>query len=75
MSYYVHVSYIHNYYTFNDFSPNHFYSKGCANGSYGIDCQENCGNCHNVSQCSHINGTCLTGCHKGYRGDLCKIRE
>lgn len=49
--------------------------KGCDNGSYGVDCKENCGHCRNVSQCFHVNRTCLTGCDEGYQGTVCNIRE
>ncbi|XP_052694168.1 multiple epidermal growth factor-like domains protein 10 [Crassostrea angulata] len=45
---------------------------GCDSGSYGVDCNEICGNCLNESQCSNVNGTCFTGCNAGYEGDLCK---
>eukprot|EP00105_Crassostrea_gigas_P043578 XP_019927726.1 PREDICTED: protein jagged-1b isoform X2 [Crassostrea gigas] len=44
----------------------------CDRGSYGYDCKETCGHCRDVSQCSNINGWCLTGCDPGYQGDLCK---
>lgn len=44
----------------------------CRKGSYGINCNETCGQCRDIIQCSHINGTCLTGCESGFRGDLCK---
>lgn len=47
----------------------------CDRGSYGIECKETCGHCHDVSQCSNINGTCLTGCDAGFKGDLCKTRK
>lgn len=49
--------------------------SGCDGGSYGNECNETCGNCSDVNQCSHINGTCLTGCYAGYKGDLCKTRK
>lgn len=44
----------------------------CDKGLYGIGCSETCGHCRDVNQCFHINGTCLTGCDAGYKGDLCK---
>lgn len=47
----------------------------CDKGFYGVDCNEKCGSCHDVSQCFHINGTCLTGCSAGYQGEFCKTRE
>lgn len=46
--------------------------KGCENGFYGNDCKEICGNCVELNQCFHTNGTCLTGCENGYHGDVCK---
>lgn len=47
----------------------------CPSGSYWLACTLTCGNCRDVNQCNHINGTCLTGCSAGYMGDLCKTRE
>ncbi|XP_052693255.1 multiple epidermal growth factor-like domains protein 10 isoform X1 [Crassostrea angulata] len=44
----------------------------CDRGLYGSECNETCGHCRDVNQCSNINGTCLTGCDAGYLGDLCK---
>lgn len=44
----------------------------CRKGSYGINCNETCGHCQDINQCSHINGTCLTGCESGFQGDFCK---
>lgn len=38
-------------------------------------CNETCGHCRDLNQCSNVNGTCLTGCDAGYQGDLCKPRE
>lgn len=44
----------------------------CERWLYGIECSETCGHCRDVSQCSNVNGTCLTGCDAGFKGDLCK---
>eukprot|EP00105_Crassostrea_gigas_P034124 XP_019918272.1 PREDICTED: uncharacterized protein LOC105317082 isoform X2 [Crassostrea gigas] len=44
----------------------------CDRGSYGSGCNETCGHCRDIKQCSNINGTCLTGCDVGYQGNLCK---
>lgn len=44
----------------------------CERGFYGIECSETCGHCGDVSQCSNVNGTCLSGCDAGFKGDLCK---
>lgn len=49
--------------------------KGCGNGLYGDDCKKTCGNCREINQCSHKNGTCLTGCDDGYLEKLCKTRK
>lgn len=49
--------------------------SACDEGSYGGDCNETCGHCLDVKQCSKINGTCLTGCDTDYKGDMCKARE
>lgn len=50
----------------------YIYFLDCNIGSYGIDCEDSCGLCRDVNQCSHINGTCLTGCDAGYQGTMCK---
>lgn len=42
---------------------------------YGPGCIETCGHCRDVNKCSNIDGTCLTGCDAGYRGNLCKLGE
>lgn len=47
----------------------------CDRGSFGVACNELCGQCLDVNQCFHTNGTCLTGCIAGFKGDLCKTRE
>uniref|UniRef100_K1Q9J7 Tyrosine-protein kinase receptor Tie-1 n=1 Tax=Magallana gigas TaxID=29159 RepID=K1Q9J7_MAGGI len=44
----------------------------CEGGTYGAGCKETCGTCRDVNQCSINNGTCLTGCDAGSKGDLCK---
>lgn len=49
--------------------------KGCDSGLYGNSCKEICGNCRDINQCVHTNGTCLTGCADGYIGDWCKTCE
>lgn len=45
---------------------------GCPTGFYGVDCSETCGNCRDIGQCDRNNGSCLTGCDAGYKGDLCR---
>ena len=47
----------------------------CDLGTYGDKCNETCGNCEDLSECHHGNGTCLTGCKAGYHGTLCKTRK
>lgn len=47
----------------------------CDRGSYRIECNETCGHCRDVNQCSNGNGSCLTGCDAGFKGDLCKTGE
>lgn len=34
--------------------------------------EETFGHCRDVNQCSIVNGTCLTGCNSGFKGDLRK---
>lgn len=46
--------------------------EACDNGYYGNECNNTCGYCLDLSDCFHINGTCLNGCESGYIGDLCK---
>ncbi|XP_052694142.1 uncharacterized protein LOC128172387 [Crassostrea angulata] len=43
----------------------------CKRGSFGIDCNETCGHCRDINECSNVDGTCLTGCADGYEGNLC----
>lgn len=47
----------------------------CESGLYGVDCNETCGHCKDVTQCFHVNGTCLTGCKPGYQDELCRTGE
>nr|XP_034322663.1 matrilin-2 [Crassostrea gigas] len=48
--------------------------SACEKGSFGENCNETCGHCRDIKNCSNINGTCLTGCDAGYQGDLCKAQ-
>ena len=43
----------------------------CQHGTYGINCSGLCGHCSDLSECSRIDGSCLTGCDNGYHGRLC----
>lgn len=47
----------------------------CGQGYYGAECQQECGHCHDLTQCVHTNGSCLTGCEVGYHGETCQTRE
>lgn len=51
-----------------------FYFIACERGTYGQKCNQNCGSCLHEDECFHVNGTCLTGCKPGFKGDLCKKR-
>ena len=42
----------------------------CANGKFGQDCNERCGECVE-EQCHHVNGSCVNGCKPGYKGIKC----
>lgn len=44
----------------------------CNLGSFGADCNETCGHCRNLNQCSNVDGKCLTGCKAGYEGEICR---
>lgn len=44
-------------------------------GKYGAGCQSVCGHCDNLTQCHHVDGTCLSGCLPGYRLEQCKERK
>lgn len=44
----------------------------CNRGSYGFECNETCGHCRDVNKCLIGNGSCLTGCDAGFKGDVCK---
>lgn len=47
----------------------------CDKGTYGDGCNEACGHCCDVNQCSDIDGSCLTENSAGYLGYLCKTGE
>ena len=48
-----------------------FFILACENLTYGLDCREVCGNCLNLKQCNHINGSCMEGCDPGFQGEKC----
>ena len=43
----------------------------CNYGMFGTNCSEKCGNCLNLDQCHHINGSCLDDCAPGFQGVTC----
>ncbi|KAL5022770.1 hypothetical protein ScPMuIL_001925 [Solemya velum] len=47
-------------------------TQKCQDGSYGNNCENQCGSCKGGETCFHINGTCLSGCGDGYVGELCQ---
>lgn len=47
----------------------------CDKGLYGLECNETCGHCRDVSQCSNIDGTCKAGCAASFEGVFCKTGE
>ena len=47
----------------------------CDIGTFGLHCNEICGQCQDVNDCLQTNGTCLSGCSSGYQGDKCKTCE
>lgn len=59
---------------FDNDSLNPFISA-CDKGYYGTACNETCGQCDELEQCSNINGSCLTGCNAGYLGETCETRK
>lgn len=44
----------------------------CPNDYFGRKCPEKCGKCLNDQTCDNVNGTCMDGCNKGFKGELCK---
>lgn len=45
-------------------------SKECFQ-SYGKNCAHRCSTHCNDEDCNRLNGSCLTGCKDGYRGEKC----
>ena len=43
----------------------------CSDGTYGLECQYNCGYCINQEVCNKTNGTCHNGCQEGFSGATC----
>ncbi|KAK3781850.1 hypothetical protein RRG08_056780, partial [Elysia crispata] len=46
----------------------------CPSGKFGENCQNNCSThcAGNKNGCSHIDGSCSSGCDPGYKGKMCK---
>ena len=44
----------------------------CANGTFGTNCTEDCGNCLDEEFCNFETGTCPSGCAPGWTGEFCK---
>ncbi|WAQ98495.1 hypothetical protein MAR_022868, partial [Mya arenaria] len=44
----------------------------CKNGTFGKDCTEHCIFCMN-GDCNTLDGTCRSGCMKGYSGQFCTV--
>ena len=47
------------------------FSTECDGNKFGQNCEEECGECVNGEQCHHINGTCPSGCKRGFQGLHC----
>nr|XP_034321631.1 receptor-type tyrosine-protein phosphatase epsilon-like isoform X2 [Crassostrea gigas] len=46
-------------------------NKTCDATWYGAGCKFQCGHCFGENNCHHVKGSCLSGCQKGFTGDLC----
>lgn len=44
----------------------------CPNGYFGRKCLKTCGKCLADQICNNVNGTCMDGCNKGLKRNLCK---
>ncbi|KAL4230214.1 hypothetical protein ACF0H5_010599 [Mactra antiquata] len=47
----------------------------CDNGTYGINCTEQCGRCLNNEPCNKTSGECESGCQSGWTGAMCRNKE
>lgn len=43
----------------------------CSFGTYGLECENSCGNCSIGDRCNHVNGSCPNGCDVGVFGLKC----
>ena len=48
-------------------------STECERGTYGSNCEEDCGHCRDTGNCNITNGLCATGCEAWYMSDVCKV--
>lgn len=48
-----------------------FFFPECDDGTYGLECENACGNCSDGNWCNHMNGSCPNGCDMGVFGDTC----
>ena len=48
-------------------------STECERGTYGANCEDDCGHCTDITQCDIKNGHCGTGCETWYTTDVCKV--
>ena len=44
---------------------------GCEDGSYGTNCQDQCGQCKTNTICDRYNGTCHDGCQIWWTDTKC----
>ena len=45
----------------------------CDGHTYGLGCNQSCGNCSDGVQCDHVTGSCQNGCVAGMYGDRCDL--
>ncbi|XP_065938256.1 receptor-type tyrosine-protein phosphatase alpha-like isoform X2 [Magallana gigas] len=45
--------------------------KECKRGKYGLNCKKQCSHFCIDDDCHKTDGTCVMGCKKGYRGNIC----
>ena len=43
----------------------------CDNGTWGVNCTDNCGQCRSGTVCDVVNGECPFDCNPGWKGKLC----
>ena len=44
----------------------------CANRTYGVNCENKCGQCRQKEDCDPISGLCTLGCDPGWQGLRCQ---